>query len=60
MRRAGCAITGIDAPLVLVDMLEELVVSFPGYGLYYFDETDGSQLLNAAVPEEMKPINFYP
>jgi hypothetical protein len=41
-------------------MLEELVVSFPGYGLYYFDETDGSQLLNAAVPEEMKPINFYP
>jgi hypothetical protein len=42
------------------DAVEELVVSFSGYGLYYFDETDGWQLLNDVVPDDMKPINFYP
>jgi hypothetical protein len=40
--------------------VEELVVSFSGFGLYYFDETIGWQLLNAVVPDDMKPINFYP
>jgi len=42
------------------DSVEELVVSFIGFGLYYFDETIGWQLLNAVVPDDMKPINFYP
>jgi hypothetical protein len=42
------------------DGVEELVVSFSGFGLYYFDETIGWQLLNAVVPDDMKPINFYP
>jgi len=42
------------------DGLEELVVAFTGYGLYYFDETDGWQFLNAEIPDDMKPINFYP
>ena len=42
------------------DAVEELVVSFSGYGVYYFDETDGWQLLNDVVPDDMKPINFYP
>jgi hypothetical protein len=42
------------------DGVEELVASFSGYGLYYLDETNGWQLLNAVVPDEMKPINFYP
>ena len=40
--------------------VEELVVSFPGYGLWYYDETNGWQFLNDVVPDEMKPINFYP
>jgi hypothetical protein len=31
-----------------------------GYGLWYYDETDGWQLLNGVVPEDMKPVNFYP
>jgi hypothetical protein len=42
------------------DGVEELVVSFPGYGLYYRDETSGWHLINAVVPVGMKPINFYP
>jgi len=42
------------------DGVEELVVSFSGFGLYYFDETIGWQLLNDVVPDDMKPINFYP
>jgi hypothetical protein len=42
------------------DGVEELVVSFSGFGLYYFDETIGWQWLNDAVPDDMKPINFYP
>jgi hypothetical protein len=42
------------------DWLEELVVSFSGYGLYYFDETNRWQFLNAVIPVDMKPINFYP
>jgi hypothetical protein len=42
------------------DGVEELVVSFSGFGLYYFDETIGWQLLNTVVPVGMKPINFYP
>jgi hypothetical protein len=42
------------------DGLEELVVAFTGYGLYYFDETDGWQFLNGEMPEDVKPINFYP
>jgi len=37
-----------------------LVVFFLGLGLYYRDETDGWQLLNGGVPDDMKPINFYP
>jgi len=40
------------------DGVEELVVSFPGYGLYYDDETNGWELLNAVVPDDIKPINF--
>ena len=42
------------------DGVAELVVSFAGYGLWYYDETIGWQFLNAVVPEDMKPINFYP
>jgi 23S rRNA C2498 (ribose-2'-O)-methylase RlmM len=42
------------------DGMEELVVAFSGYGLYYHDENNGWQFLNAVVPEDMKPINFYP
>jgi len=42
------------------DGVEELVVAFTGYGLYYFDETDGWQFLNGEIPDDMKPINFYP
>ena len=42
------------------DGVAELVVSFSGYGLYYFDETNGWQLLNTVLPVGMKPINFYP
>ena len=42
------------------DGVEELVVSFSGFGLYYFDETIGWQLLNTVPPVGMKPINFYP
>jgi hypothetical protein len=42
------------------DGVEELVVSFSGYGLYYLDETTGWQFLNAVIPEDMKAINFYP
>jgi hypothetical protein len=42
------------------DGVEELVVSFTDFGLYYRDETSGWQFLNAVVPEDMKPINFYP
>jgi hypothetical protein len=42
------------------DGLEELGVSFNGYGLYYYDETSGWHLLNTVVPVDMKPINFYP
>ena len=42
------------------DGVEELVVSFPGYGLYYRDETSGWHLINDVVPDDMKPINFYP
>jgi len=38
------------------DGVEELVVSFSGYGLYYFDEIDGWQFLNAVIPDDMKPI----
>jgi len=41
------------------DGVDELVVSFSGYGLYYLDETEGWQLLNPVVPEDVKPINFY-
>ena len=40
--------------------VEELVVSFPGYGLWYYNETNGWQFLNDVVPDDMKPINFYP
>jgi hypothetical protein len=42
------------------DGIEELVVAFSGYGLYYHDETSGWQLLNAVIPEDIKPIHFYP
>jgi len=42
------------------DGMDELVVAFPGYGLWYYDETNGWQFLNAVIPEDMKPINFYP
>ena len=42
------------------DGVEDLVVSFSGFGLYYFDETIGWQLLNDVVPDDMQPINFYP
>jgi hypothetical protein len=42
------------------DGVEELVVSFSGYGLYYRDETSGWHLINDVVPNDMKPINFYP
>jgi hypothetical protein len=42
------------------DGLQELVVSFSGYGLYSLDETNGWQLLNQVLPVDMKPINFYP
>ena len=42
------------------DGIEELVVAFSGYGLYYHDEVDGWHFLNDVVPEDMKPINFYP
>jgi predicted nucleic acid-binding protein len=31
-----------------------------GYGLYYYDETSGWHLLNTVLPDDMKPINFYP
>jgi len=31
-----------------------------GYGLWYHGETTGWQFLNAVVPEDMKPISFYP
>ncbi len=44
---------------VAPDKVGELVVSFAGYGLYYYDETNGWQFLNAVIPEDMKPINFY-
>jgi hypothetical protein len=42
------------------DGVEELVASFGGYGLYYHDETNGWQFLNAVIQEDIKPINFYP
>jgi gluconolactonase len=42
------------------DGVDELVVSFPGYGLYYHDEIDAWHFLNDVVPGDMKPINFYP
>ena len=42
------------------DSVEELVVSFSGYGLYYLDETKGWQRLNTVIPDDMKPLNFYP
>jgi hypothetical protein len=42
------------------DSVEELVVSFSGFGLYYYDETNGWQLLNTVLLVGMKPINFYP
>ena len=42
------------------DGVEELVVSFSGYGLYFLDETTGWQFLNAVIPMDMRPINFYP
>jgi hypothetical protein len=42
------------------DGVEELVVSFTDFGLYYRDETSGWQFLSTVVPEDMKPINFYP
>lgn len=42
------------------DGVEKLVVAFPGYGLYYLDETTGWQLLNGVIPEDMITINFYP
>jgi len=37
------------------DGVEELVVSFSAYGLYYLDESNGWQWLNDFVPEDMKP-----
>jgi len=43
-----------------IDGVEELVVSFSGYGLWYYDDTDGWQFLNGEIPDDMKPINFYP
>ena len=42
------------------DGVEQLVVSFFGYGLYYDDEIIGWQPLKDVVPEEMKSINFRP
>ena len=42
------------------DGVEELVVSFGGYGLYYFDETKDWQRINTVLPEDMKPIKFDP
>jgi hypothetical protein len=43
------------------DRVEELVASFSGYGLEYYDEeTAGWQPLNDVVPEEMISINFHP
>jgi hypothetical protein len=42
------------------DGLDELVVSFSGYGLYYYDEATGWHLLNSVLPVDMKPINFNP
>jgi len=41
------------------DVVEELVVSFNGYGLYYLDEKNRWHWINDFVPKEMKPINFY-
>jgi hypothetical protein len=35
------------------DGLEELVVSFGGYGLYSYDETTGWQQLNTVIPDDM-------
>jgi hypothetical protein len=42
------------------DGLEELVVSFSGYGPWYHDEANGWQFLNGEIPDDMKPINCYP
>jgi hypothetical protein len=43
------------------DGVEELVASFSGDGLKYYDqETAGWQPLNEVVPEEMKSINLRP
>jgi hypothetical protein len=42
------------------DSVGELVVSFSGYGLYYLDETNGWQRLKTVIPDDMKPLNFYP
>ena len=42
------------------DGVQELVVSFPGYGLWYYGETNGWQFLNDVIPDDVKPINFYP
>jgi hypothetical protein len=42
------------------DGVEELVVSFSGYGLYCHDETVGWEHLHTIMPDDMKPINFYP
>jgi len=42
------------------DGVEELVVSFGVYGLYWFDETNDWQFLNDVLPDGMKPIKFNP
>jgi hypothetical protein len=42
------------------DSVEELVVSFSGYGLWYYHLTNGWQRINTVVPVDMKPLNFYP
>jgi hypothetical protein len=63
----GCCVlfnTADPGLMVAVDIdkdgVEELVVSFSGYGLYYFDETNSWRLLNTVVLDDMKPINFHP
>jgi len=42
------------------DGVEQLVVSFSGYGLYYDDEIIGWLPLKDVVPEEIKSINLRP
>jgi hypothetical protein len=60
----GLRNTADPSGMVTVDIdtdgVEELVVSFIGYGLYYHDETNGWQFMNGEIPCDVKPMNFYP